>query len=143
MSQSRSGALRIRTRIPSPRRLYVNLRQSSLIKNQENVQLVKLASLSLLHNLTPVFGFLAYRPPNCGLSGTSSVTNSCHSRILNLYLANITCVPLTIPSVRNPRTPVDLSQIHHHSKMSTSSQTRRSHMLVTTLSPPPIPPGVS
>ena len=69
------------------------------------------------------------------------------SPILNLYPLNMTCVPLTIPSARSPRTPVDLFQIHHHSMLeilSTSSQTRTSHMLVTaTSSSPPPPHGVS
>ena len=76
---------------------------------------------------------------NCGLSGISSSTNSCHSPILNLYSPNMTCVLLTIPSARCPRTSVDLFQIHHHSKLeilSTSSQTRTS-------SSPPTPHGVS
>ena len=119
----------------------MNLKKSSYVKNQEDVHLVKLASLLSLHVLTPVSGSPAYRPTNCGLSGTSSPTNSCHSPILNLYSPNMNCVPLTIPSARSPRTPVDLSQIHHHSKLeilSTSSQTRTSHMLVTatSLSPP-------
>ena len=45
------------------------------------------------------------------------------------------------------KNPVVLSQIHHHSKLeilSTSSQTRTSHVLVTaTSSSPPTPPGVS
>ena len=72
--------LRTRTRIPS---------------------LVKLASLSPLHVLTPVSGFPAYRLANCGLSGTSSPTNSCHSPIPNLYSLNMTCVLLT--KSKNPR----------------------------------------
>ena len=139
--------LRTRTRIPSPRRLYVNLKKSSFVKNQEDVLLVKLASLSPLHVLTPVSGFPAYRLANCGLSGISSPTNSCHYPILNLYSPNMTCVLLTIPSARSPRTPVDLFLIHHHSKLeilSTSSQTRTSHVLVTaTSSSPPTRPGVS
>ena len=123
--------LRIRTRIPSPRRLYVNLKKSSFVKNQEDVLLVKLASLSPLHVLTPISGFPAYRLANCGLSRISSPTNSCHYPILNLYSPNMTCVLLTIPSARSPRTPVDLFLIHHHSKLeilSTSSQTRTSHV---------------
>ena len=93
--------------------------------------LVKLASLSPLHVLTPISGFPAYRLANCGLSGISSPTNSCHYPILNLYSPNMTCVLLTIPSARSPRTPVDLFLIHHHSKLeilSTSSQTRTSHV---------------
>ena len=104
-----------------------------------------LASLSPLQVLTPVSGLPAYRPANCGLSGTCSPTNICHSLILNLYPPNMIRVPLTIPSARSPRTPVDLSQIHHHSKLeilSTSSQTRTSHVLViaASLSPPTPPP---
>ena len=105
MSQSRLVALRTKTRISSPRRLFVNLKKSSFVKNQEDVLLVKLASLSPLHVLTPISGFPASRLANCGLSGTSSLTNSCHSPILNLYSLNMTCVLLTIPSVRSPRTP--------------------------------------
>ena len=72
---------------------------------------------------------------------------SCHCPILNLYSPNMTCVLLTIPSARCPRTPVDLFQILHHSKLeilSTSSRTRTSHVLVTaTSSSPPTPHGVS
>ena len=134
MSQSRSVVLRIRTRILSPRRLYVNLKKSSFARNQEHV-------------LTPASCFLAYHLANCGLSGTSSPMNSCYFRILNLYSPNVNWVPLTIPSAWSPRTPVDLSQIHHHSTLeilSTLSQTRTSHLLVTTtLSSPLMPPGVS
>ena len=125
----------------------MNLKKSSFAKNQEDVQLVKLASLSPLHVLTPFSGLPAYRPANCGLSGTSSPMNSCHSLILNLYSPNMIFVPLTIHSARSPRTPVVLSRIHHHSKLeilSTSCQTRTSHVLVTaTSSSPPTPPGVS
>ena len=139
--------LRTSTRIPSPRRLYVNLKKSSFVKNQEDVLLVKLASLSPLHVLTPSSGFPAYRLANCGLNGISSPTNSCHYPIPNLYSPNMTCVLLTIPSARSPRTPVDLFLIHHHSKLeilSTSSQTRTSRVLVTaTSSSPPTLPGVS
>ena len=138
---------RIRTRILSTRKLYMNLKKSSFVKNQENVLLVKLASLSPPHVLTPVSGFPAYRLANCGLSGISSPTNSCHSPILNLYSPNMTSVLLTIPSARCPRTPVDLFQIRHHSKLeilSTWSQTRTSHVLVTaTSSSPPTPHGLS
>ena len=62
-------------------------------------------------------------------------------------LAKHDCVFLTIPSARSPRTPVDLFLIHHHSKLeilSTLSQTRTSHVLLTaTSSSPPTLPGVS
>ena len=124
----------------------MNLKKSSFARNQEDVQLVKLALLSPLHVLTPVSGLPAYRPANCGLSGTSSPTNCCHFLILNLYLPKMIFVPLTIHSARSPRTPMVFSQIHHHSKLeilSTSSQTKTSHVLViaTALSSPtPLPP---
>ena len=52
--------------------------------------------------------FPVYRLVNIALSGTSSPTNSCHSPILNLYSPNMNCVPLTMPSARSPRTPVDV-----------------------------------
>ena len=111
----RNAALtQTRTRIPSPRRLFVNLKKSSFVKNQEDVLLVKVASLSPLYVLTPVSGFPAYRLANCGLSGTNSPMNSCHSPILSLYSLNMTCVLLTIPSARSPRTPVDLFEINHN-----------------------------
>ena len=146
MSQSRLVAIRTRTRIPSLGRLFVNLKKSAFVKNQEDVLLLKLALLSLLHVSTPVSGFLAYCLVNYGLSRTSSPTNSCHCPILNLYSLNMTCILLTTPSERSPRTPVDLFQIHHNSKLeilSTSSQTRTSHVLVTATSPSPQnPPGV-
>ena len=139
-----------RTRIPSPRRLYVNLKKSSFVKNLEEDQSVNLASLSSLHVLTSASGFPGYRLTNCGPSGTSSPTNSCPSPILNLSSPNMNCVPPTIvhsPSARSPRTPVDLSHIHPQSKLeilSTSSQTRTSHELVTaTSSSPPTLPGAS
>jgi len=48
--------LRITTRIPSPRRLYVNSKNSYFVKKQVDVLLVKLASLSPLHFLTSVSG---------------------------------------------------------------------------------------
>ena len=55
------------------------------------------------------------------------------------------CAPLTMPSAGSPRTPVDLYQIHHHSKLeilSIYSQTRTSHVFViaTSWSPPTPPP---
>ena len=58
---------------------------------------MKLASLSPLHVLTPAFGFPGYRLENCGLSGTSSPTNSCYSPILKLYSPNMNCVPNSPP----------------------------------------------
>ena len=83
------------------------LKKSSFVKSQEDVQLVKLASLSPLHVLTPVSGFQVYRLANCGLCGTSSPTNSCHCLILNLYSPNMICVPLTMHAFseksKNPR----------------------------------------
>ena len=47
------GRVKTRTRIPSPRRLFVKLKKSSFVKNQEDVLSMKLASLSPLPS--PVF----------------------------------------------------------------------------------------
>ena len=41
----------------------------------------------------------------------SSPKNSCQSPILNLYSPNMNCAPLTVPSARSPRTPVNLYPI--------------------------------
>ena len=71
--------------------------------------------------------------------------NLCLSPTKTIICLKPTTILGCIWSARSPRTPVDLFQIHHNSKLeilSTSSQTRTSHETATSSSPQ-TPPGVS